>query len=150
MKRSAPVSKVAKHDSEIDRATENANTKATNTTRCSFREISWGHDGSLPDSEAHDKSSGQYLSIITRRGNVDDDADNPDHTQLTSSPDSACEKVNTPGMSRALLRGSKMERPTEVLTKFVTSDESDECTSNTSNLNHGCNISISTLVRASR
>ncbi len=50
VKRGAPVRKVAKHDSKIDRATENADTKATNTTGCSFCEISWGHDGSLPDS----------------------------------------------------------------------------------------------------
>lgn len=82
-----PTYEISKHDSQVDRATENTNAETTNTSRRNLSQVSWSNNSSLSDSKTHDKSSSENLSIASCRSDINDNTNDPDNTKLASSPD---------------------------------------------------------------
>ena len=127
MERGTPIGEISQHYSEVYGTWKDADTKTTNTSRGSFSEISGSNDGRLSNSETHDKSSSKDLAIAAVWCDKYDYSDNPDDAELTSSPQTTWKDIS---FSFKIILNYWEH------TNFVTSNECNECPTNTANLDH--------------
>lgn len=99
--------------------------------------LRWGNNSRLTNSEAHNEPTSKHLSIVSSSCYVDDNTNYPDDAKLACGPDTS---YKTKSEKKILRIELLCER-----TNFVACNESNQSSSNTSNLDHSSNVADSVL-----